>query len=62
MSKFENRDELTAAQFMLGPEAYVEWAWNERMKANPVNVRPSMAWPYRPVAEVIQLSSKRKKP
>ena len=61
MSKFENRDELTAAQFMLGPEAYCEWIWAERMKASPVKARPSQAWPYKPVAEVIQLSSKRKK-
>lgn len=61
MSKYENRDELTAAQFMLGPEAYVEWAWNERVKANPVMPRPSQAWPYRPAAEVISLAARKKK-
>lgn len=60
MSKYENRDELTAAQFMLGPEAYVEWAWNERVKANPVRDRPSPAWPFRPAAQVIELSSRKK--
>lgn len=61
VGKYENRDEMVAAQFMLGPEAFVEWAWNERIKANPVMPRPSQAWPYRPAADVIELSSKRKK-
>jgi len=60
MTNTWHRDELIAAQFMLGPD-YVDYIWRERIKANPVKERPSQAWPYRRAAEVIELASKRKK-
>ncbi len=40
------RDDLAAAQFMLGSD-YIDWAWRERMKANPVRTISLGAWPYR---------------
>lgn len=32
--KFPNRDEMKAAQFLM-KELYVDWIWQERIKASP---------------------------
>ena len=42
-----HRDELQAAQFMLGAEEYVNHAWRERAKAGTEPPKPSTAWPFK---------------
>jgi hypothetical protein len=42
-----HRDELQAAQFIMGAEEYVNHAWRERSKAMPSFAQPSTAWPFK---------------
>lgn len=58
----EARQELGAAQFVLGPD-YVDWAWRERMKASPPVPKASISWPFKRFdadANVIEIKSRKK--
>lgn len=61
MTNTWHRDELIAAQFMLGPDEYVNHIWRERMKANTTVEHASLNWPFKRADNVVQISSKRKK-
>lgn len=44
----ESREELSNAQFLLGPKKYLDFIWRERVKASSGPLRPkarSHSWP-----------------
>lgn len=58
------REELGAAQFVLGPESYPDWVWKEREKSSTPPPKSSGAWPFRRWemdANVVEMKPRKKK-